>query len=86
VNPDVGHWSDVPGLSSMWVSHTAEVDFDSAGGDSGGPVFRYPGGGTCRSPVHALGTHVHSLDPEDETGWYSPIYWGVQEPSPCTAP
>lgn len=71
---DVGHSSPAPGFSAMWVNHTVEVNFDSAGGDSGGPVFYYPGGGTCCSPVRALGTHVHSLDPEDNTGWFS-AYW-----------
>ncbi len=78
-DPDVGNESVVPGLATMWVTHTAEVNFDSLGGDSGGPVFRYPGGGTCCSPVYALGTHVHSLDLPNELSWYSPIYWGVQD-------
>ncbi len=73
---DVGHWSDVAGWSSMWASHTVEVDFDSAGGDSGGSVFYYPGGGTCCTPVRALGTHVHSLAPADNTGWFSSIWMG----------
>lgn len=84
---DVGHWSEVTGWSSMWVTQTAEVNFDSLGGDSGGPVFYYPGGGTCCTPVRALGTHVHSaLDPADNMGWFSPIYVGRSDydliPSP----
>jgi hypothetical protein len=83
---DVGHWSVVAGWHWMWVSHTVEVDFDSAAGDSGGPVFRYPGGGTCCSPVWALGTHVHSLDPEDNTGWFSPITRGVGDYNDIPSP
>lgn len=83
---DVGHWSAVDGWASMWVTHTVEVNFDSLGGDSGGPVFYYPGGGTCCTPVRALGTHVHSLDPADNTGWFSPFWVGRSDydaiPSP----
>ena len=74
-DPDVGHSSPVQGWGAMWVVHTAEINIDSQGGDSGGSVFKYPGGGTCCSPVTALGTHIHSQDPPDEDlSWFSP-YW-----------
>lgn len=74
-DPDVGHPSPVPNWGSMWVSHTTEINIDSQGGDSGGSVFRYPGGGTCCSPITALGTHVHSTDPPSAPlSWFSP-YW-----------
>ncbi len=56
----------------MTVRKTAGVDFDSTGGDSGGPVFAVaPSGGINRI---TLGTHVHS-DPDNQAsahGWYSP--------------
>jgi hypothetical protein len=61
----------------MTVLKTMEVDFDSTGGDSGGPLFyTVPGGGTTNRI--ALGTHVHS-DPDgtpNAHGWYSPIDTG----------
>jgi hypothetical protein len=83
---DVSHVSAAAGWASMTVLHTVEVNFDSLGGDSGGSVFYYPGGGTCCTPVRALGVHVHSLDPEDSTGWFSPISTGRSDydaiPSP----
>lgn len=74
-DPDVGHASPAGG-GNMWVDHTAEVFpvVDAINGDSGAPMFYYPGGGTCCSPVRALGTHVHSRNPEDEMTWFSP-YW-----------
>jgi streptogrisin C len=76
-DPDTIRISEAPGVSDMTVLHTATWDKDSLGGDSGGPVFFCPGGGTCCGPVTALGTHVHS-----ETGananesWFSPQFWG----------
>ena len=51
------------------IHHTWEVDFDSTGGDSGGPYnFGISTG---------YGTHVHS-DPDGPGahGWYSPLGWG----------
>ncbi len=65
----------------MEVTKTIRVDFDSTGGDSGGPVWYYvflPGGTTA---VIAMGTHVHSDDDDDETpyGWYSPIDVGAAQ-------
>jgi len=69
--------SEVAGWQSMNVLHTAVVNFDSLGGDSGGPVFFYPGGGTCCSPVTALGTHVHSeTGAGANEGWFSPYSRG----------
>jgi hypothetical protein len=54
------------------MSQVVEVDFDSTGGDSGGPVVAPI---TSSSNKIALGTHVHS--DADGTpgahGWYSPI-------------
>lgn len=80
----------------MTVTQTIRVDFDSIGGDSGGPVWYY----VPASPglnVIAMGTHVHSDDEDvDPTpfGWYSPIdvgaaqyntNWGITY-SLCTTP
>ena len=71
--------SCLPSGLCMTVTQTRRVDFDSTGGDSGGPYWypHYTGG----SNVVAIGTHVHS---EDETqdpppwyGWYSPIDKGA---------
>jgi len=76
--PNEGNWSETPDGRKMWVSNTTRVSFDSSGGDSGGPVFFYPGGGTCCTPVTALGTHVHSK-PDGTTGaygWFSPYFTG----------
>ena len=75
---DEDNWSIVPGWQWMNVLHTARVSFDSTGGDSGGPVFYYPGGGTCCNPVTALGTHVHSEADSSsiDEGWFSPYGWG----------
>lgn len=64
--------SEVNGWQDMTVTETTRVNFDSSGGDSGGPVFFYPGGGTCCTPVTALGTHVHSEpDATGDEGWFS---------------
>lgn len=62
------------------------MNFDSTGGDSGGPVWYYinqnPG-----LAVIAMGTHVHSenekpgpyQDPQPWWGWYSPIDRGIYQ-------
>jgi len=74
---DVAHWSEVAGMTRMRVLHTIEYDFDSAGGDSGGPVFFYPAGGA--NPVTMLGTHVHSWDEGDplpKRSWATPYLRG----------
>ena len=77
---DEDNLSEVDGWQSMNVIHTARVAFDSTDGDSGGPVFFYPTGGTCCNPVTALGTHVHSEEDtpstSDDFGWFSPYGWG----------
>jgi Trypsin len=75
IEDDEANVSKVTGYPSMNVLHTARVDFDSTNGDSGGPYFFYPGGGTCCSPITALGTHVHSEPDSSEVdeGWFSPI-------------
>lgn len=53
------------------IDHTWEVNFDSAGGDSGGP---YHVGITT-----GFGIHIHSDGPPDyapgNRGWYSPLGW-----------
>lgn len=48
------------------IDYTVEVDFDSKGGDSGGPVH---------ISNNALGTHVDSELPDGpgKHGWYSPL-------------
>ena len=58
------------GSTTMMIDHQNLVDFDSQGGDSGGPYY-------SGSTGHwGLGIHTHSLDPEDETSWYSTLKWG----------
>jgi hypothetical protein len=63
-----------------WIERTWVVDFDSCGGDSGGPVFlyAYPPGS-----VHvAYGTHVHSTlgcSSTSGSSWYSPYDIGRNE-------
>jgi V8-like Glu-specific endopeptidase len=49
------------------IDHQVTVDFDSLGGDSGGPYYASTNGS------YAAGIHTHSLDPEDETGWFSTL-------------
>jgi hypothetical protein len=55
------------------IRHTTEVDFDSTGGDSGGPYYL----AVNTTDRIAMGTHVHS-DPDapGAHGWYSSIDWG----------
>ena len=74
---------DVTPPKCMTVTQTIRVDFDSTGGDSGGPVFYYvtfPGGSTG---VVAMGTHVHSEDETEDPypwyGWYSPVDVGAAQ-------
>jgi hypothetical protein len=56
------------------IKHQWTVDFDSTGGDSGGPVYRVVN--STSHTYQAYGTHVHS-DPDPGTkGWYSPVDWG----------
>lgn len=70
------------GLTCMTVTKTIMVNFDSEGGDSGGPVFYY-----APSPavgVIAMGTHVHSEDEDNPAlapfyGWYSPVDVGAAQ-------
>jgi hypothetical protein len=62
------------GVDCRPILHTWEVNFDSTGGDSGGPMYVR----TISQDI-ALGTHVHS-DPDGTpgaNGWYTPIGWGV---------
>lgn len=62
------------GSTCRAIDHTWEVNFDSTGGDSGGPIYSSRIDGT----KVALGTHVHS-DPDGTPGahgWYTPIDWG----------
>jgi hypothetical protein len=51
------------------ITKTLEVDFDSQAGDSGGPIF------SDLTENVGYGLHIHSLDPEDEIGWYVPLNW-----------
>lgn len=79
-------WGSLANPNCMTVTKTIRVDFDSVGGDSGGPVWFYlnlnPG-----LAVIALGTHVHSeneipgpyQDPQPWWGWYSPIDVGAAQ-------
>ena len=72
----VGRASKVAGYAQMWVTHSTTVNFDSLGGDSGGPVFYYDNGGTTGSVV-ALGTHVHSEEGSGANeGWFSGFFTG----------
>lgn len=75
---DVAHISRVQmpdgTIVTKTIDRTWEVNFDSAGGDSGGPIFALP---ATPSAAHiAFGTHVHSAEGYDPTlgipGWYSP--------------
>ena len=76
----VGNWSVVPSGTKMWVRDTATVNFDSLGGDSGGPVFYYFDGSTSGPTVSALDTHVHSEDGAGANeGWFSPIVVGSDD-------
>lgn len=52
------------------IHHTNEVSFDSLGGDSGAPVYQYS---PTPGYVIGYGTHVHSGDAAESTGWFSPI-------------
>jgi hypothetical protein len=59
------------------IELTWEVDFDSDGGDSGGPIYMNQG-----SSSHvAYGTHIHSEVGyhAGHHGWYSPIDLGISE-------
>lgn len=60
------------------IDHQWEVDFDSTGGDSGGPVYSKPP--TANDNVSAFGIHVHSENDNgsDPQGWYSPLYYVTQ--------
>jgi hypothetical protein len=65
--------SCVTGYSCRHLYSQWEVDFDSIGGDSGGPVV-------SGAVTLAYGIHVHSddeTDPdiEDPHGWYSTVDW-----------
>ncbi len=72
----VGRASKVSGYSQMWVTDSTTVNFDSLGGDSGGPVFYYDNGGTT-GPVAVLGTHVHSEEGSGANeGWFSGFFEG----------
>ena len=75
VGPPINH--------CMTVTKTIRVNFDSIGGDSGGPYWyyvpAYPGPGLR---VIAMGTHVHSEedgDPLPWWGWYSPVDVGAAQ-------
>jgi V8-like Glu-specific endopeptidase len=75
--------SEVTGYAPMTVNPVATYNFDSTGGDSGGPVFFYwsaggQSGGTSGPEISALGTHVHSEPdgPTADESWYSPIQTG----------
>jgi hypothetical protein len=56
------------GTTCKNIQHQDEVDFDSTGGDSGGPVYY---------TFIGFGTHTHS-DPDgdpDPHGWFTPLNW-----------
>ena len=78
VDTDVTNLSCESGLSGncQHIMHTWMVNFDSLPGDSGGPITHkvfLPGD----AYLLAYGTHVHSKDPMDYSGWYSPIAQGI---------
>lgn len=68
-NPGTG--SDAEPCSKL--EYTVEVDFDSTGGDSGGPYWEGPRGND--SPWIAMGIHTHSTKDNvaNPFGWYVPI-------------
>lgn len=54
------------------IDHQVLVNFDSVGGDSGGPYFSDTTGAA------GYGLHTHSLDPGDPgypLGWFSTLEW-----------
>lgn len=62
-----------PSCSSPVIHHQWEVNFDSVGGDSGGPYYDPD----ASNNVSFYGTHTHSTDPcvSNCHGWYSPGDW-----------
>ncbi len=68
------------GSQTMMVTQVATVDFDSLGGDSGGPVFFYVNHPSESGNVYALGTHVHSEEGAGaDEGWFSGIIEGEDD-------
>jgi hypothetical protein len=75
-----------PSETCVTITKTIRVDFDSEGGDSGGPYWYYRNLGPGLGAI-ALGTHVHSAyeiddgyqDPKPWYGWYSPIDVGAAQ-------
>jgi hypothetical protein len=79
VNDDVMRESCIQNETNcVTINHTWEVDFDSTGGDSGGPI--HVGIST------GMGTHVHSVvdGVTPARGWYSPLQWVQIETSQST--
>lgn len=80
VMEDVARKSCINLTNCKWIDRTWEVNIDSQGGDSGGPIYFNTGS----SPYLVYGTHVHSDDgPYDPgpngRGWYSPFNIGRDE-------
>ena len=60
------------------IHHTWKVDFDSVGGDSGGPIYQLVVAEPNTYAI-AFGTHVDSeIGSNADEGWYSPINFGIQ--------
>jgi len=77
-----------PATTCVTVTKTIRVNFDSEGGDSGGPMFMFTSPPpTYTTYVLAMGTHVHSeyeepgpyQDPQPWYGWYSPVDVGAAQ-------
>lgn len=65
--------SEIVGIGTRTIDHQWVVDFDSVGGDSGGPYYETSTG---------KGIHTHSTEPGDAghpRGWYSPLDWARVE-------
>jgi hypothetical protein len=68
-----------------YIKYMKGVNFDSAGGDSGGTVFLEDDG--AGDPVTLVGTHVHSIKDgtaavgpnKDLRGWYTSVTRGLNE-------
>lgn len=58
--------SVISGIGTRMIDRQNEVDFDSIGGDSGGPYFLNESG---------YGIHIHSGTPSEAKGWYSTMTW-----------
>jgi hypothetical protein len=67
--------STIDGVGSRTIDHQNVVNFDSAGGDSGGPYYSMVGS----TEAKAYGIHIHSGTPSESTGWFSTVGWSAIE-------